>query len=330
MPGGSFAGNALVLGTAVAQAFQIALMERYAPRYDARALTCIQMAVSCLGFTAVALSLGQLRLPHGGVVWYAILVTGVFAGALGYLVATWIQARTTAARAALAFTLEAPFAALFGVLLDRRPARVDRLDGLCGDPRRDRARRAGWADHARSPGAPAGGRVTAVLLALASAALFGDDDASRCGSASAVSRRSTATLATLIPALAVALVAAGIHHDLHGTWPFLLAGLLAPGVSQILFTRAVREVGASRTSVTLGAAPLVAVAIAVVFLGEPLGVPLAVGALGRGRRRGAARRRARPAGPPARRSGSPSPPGRPRSSRFATTSSAICMPMRTR
>lgn len=117
MPGGSFAGNSLVLGTALAQALQIALMERYAPRYDARALTCIQMAVSCVGFTAVALSLGQLRLPHGGTVWYAIGVTGVFAGALGYLVATWIQARTTAARAALAFTLEAPFAALFGVLL---------------------------------------------------------------------------------------------------------------------------------------------------------------------------------------------------------------------
>ena len=41
----------------------------------------------------------------------------MFAGALGYLVATWVQSRTTAARAALVFTLEAPFAALFGVLL---------------------------------------------------------------------------------------------------------------------------------------------------------------------------------------------------------------------
>lgn len=117
MPGGSLSGNALVLGTAVAQAFQIALMERYAPRYDARALTFLQMGVSCAGFAVVALSLGQLGFPHGGTVWYAIVVTGVFAGALGYLVATWIQARTTAARAALAFTLEAPFAALFGVLL---------------------------------------------------------------------------------------------------------------------------------------------------------------------------------------------------------------------
>ena len=36
---------------------------------------------------------------------------------LGYLVATWVQSRATAARTALVFTLEAPFAALFGVLL---------------------------------------------------------------------------------------------------------------------------------------------------------------------------------------------------------------------
>jgi drug/metabolite transporter (DMT)-like permease len=46
-----------------------------------------------------------------------LLVTGIFAGALGYLIATWVQAQTTAARAALVFTLEAPFAALAGVFL---------------------------------------------------------------------------------------------------------------------------------------------------------------------------------------------------------------------
>jgi drug/metabolite transporter (DMT)-like permease len=117
MPGGSAAGNALVLGNAVAQSFQIVAMERFAPRYDARALTFLQMAVSCACFTAIALGRGELTMPHGSTVWYAVVVTGVFAGALGYLVATWVQSRTTAARAALVFTLEAPFAALFGVLL---------------------------------------------------------------------------------------------------------------------------------------------------------------------------------------------------------------------
>jgi drug/metabolite transporter (DMT)-like permease len=117
VPGGSALGNVLVLGNALAQSFQIVAMERFAPRYDARALTFLQMAVSCAAFTLIASSRGELMVPHGRQVWFALVVTGVFAGALGYLVATWVQSRTTAARAALVFTLEAPFAALFGVLL---------------------------------------------------------------------------------------------------------------------------------------------------------------------------------------------------------------------
>jgi drug/metabolite transporter (DMT)-like permease len=121
--------------------------------------------------------------------------------------------------------------------------------------------------------------VTAVLLALVSAALFGGMTvAVRLGLRGLPDASGTA-LATVIPALLVALVAAGIRHEAHGMWPFLLAGLIAPGGSQVLFTLAVREIGASRTSVALGAAPLVAVAIALVFLGEPVKAPLIVGAV---------------------------------------------------
>jgi drug/metabolite transporter (DMT)-like permease len=116
-PGGSWTGNLLVLGNAVAQSLQIVAMERYAPRYDARALTFLQMTVAFAGFAVVALVVGQVEAPPDAATWYALVVTGVFAGALGYLVATWVQSRTTAARAALVFTLEAPFAALFGVVL---------------------------------------------------------------------------------------------------------------------------------------------------------------------------------------------------------------------
>ena len=116
-PGGSVAGNLLVLANAVVQSLQIVAMERFAPRYDARALTVLQMGVAFVGFAIVAVAAGQVEAPPDAKTWYALLVTGVFAGALGYLVATWVQSRTTAARAALVFTLEAPFAALFGVLL---------------------------------------------------------------------------------------------------------------------------------------------------------------------------------------------------------------------
>jgi drug/metabolite transporter (DMT)-like permease len=121
--------------------------------------------------------------------------------------------------------------------------------------------------------------MSAVLLALASAALFGGMTiAVRVGLRDG-GDAGGAALATVLSALCVTLVAATFRHDVHHLWPFFLAGLLAPGASQILFTLGVREIGASRTSVTVGAAPLVAVAIALVFLGEPVRVPLVIGAL---------------------------------------------------
>lgn len=62
-------------------------------------------------------------------------------------------------------------------------------------------------------------------------------------------------------------------------WPYLLAGFLAPGASQIFFTAAVAAAGPSRVSVVVGTAPLFAVAIALIFLNEPLQAGLAAGAL---------------------------------------------------
>ena len=52
-------------------------------------------------------------------------------------------------------------------------------------------------------------------------------------------------LLTVLPALGVALVAAGGRGDweLDGVWPFLLAGILGPGCSQVLFTLGVRDAG---------------------------------------------------------------------------------------
>ena len=122
--------------------------------------------------------------------------------------------------------------------------------------------------------------MTAVALALASAALFGGMTVALRLALRELDDAGGAALATVIPALGVALVAAAFHPNLHGAWPFLLAGLLAPGGSQILFTLAVQEAGAARTSVMVGAAPLVAVGIALVVLGEPLRLPLLFGAVG--------------------------------------------------
>jgi drug/metabolite transporter (DMT)-like permease len=114
---GSATGDLLVLAGAAVYSLQIVLMERYAPRFDALAFTLVEMLAACVGLGVVAISLGDLSTPHGWTVWGALLVTGVFASALAYLVQTWAQRRTSATRTALAFTMEPVFAALFGYTL---------------------------------------------------------------------------------------------------------------------------------------------------------------------------------------------------------------------
>lgn len=62
-------------------------------------------------------------------------------------------------------------------------------------------------------------------------------------------------------------------------WPFLLAGLIAPGAAGLLFTLAVELAGAARSAVLITVAPLLAALPAFLWLGEPFHVALAVGAL---------------------------------------------------
>jgi drug/metabolite transporter (DMT)-like permease len=114
---GSAGGNLLVLAGAAVYSLQIVLMERFAPRFDAVAFTLVEMAAACAGLGIVALARGELGVPHGWTVWGALIVTGVFASALGYLVQTWAQRTTSATRTALAFAMEPVFAALFGITL---------------------------------------------------------------------------------------------------------------------------------------------------------------------------------------------------------------------
>ena len=114
---GSAAGDALVLGGAAAYALQIVLMERFAPDYDPLALTLVEMAAACLGFTAIAIGRDELSVPHGWTVWSALLVTGIFASAFAFLVQAWAQRRLTATRTALVFALEPVFAGLAGYAL---------------------------------------------------------------------------------------------------------------------------------------------------------------------------------------------------------------------
>ena len=122
--------------------------------------------------------------------------------------------------------------------------------------------------------------MTAVLLGALSAFLFGAMTVLvRLALATGVSPVA-GTLFTIFPACVITAVAAAAHGqwDVAEAWPFVFAGLLAPGAAQILFTFAVRDAGASRTSVTVGTGPLFAVATALIFLDEPLVAGLVLGA----------------------------------------------------
>ncbi len=113
--GGSATGDLLVLAAAAVYSLQIVLMERYAPRYDPFAFTLVEMLVAFTGLALAAIPTAAV--PRGWTVWGALVVTGVFASALGFLVQTWAQQRTSATRTALVFTLEPVWAALFGYTL---------------------------------------------------------------------------------------------------------------------------------------------------------------------------------------------------------------------
>jgi drug/metabolite transporter (DMT)-like permease len=128
--------------------------------------------------------------------------------------------------------------------------------------------------------------VLAVVLALLSAALFGAMTvALRFGFRDG--RPADAEIGALVTTAAAAVVAgiAALAHregaplSLRDAGFFALAGLIAPGASQLFFTRAVRDAGPSRTSVVVGTAPLFAAAMAITFLGEPVEAPLVIGGL---------------------------------------------------
>ena len=119
-----------------------------------------------------------------------------------------------------------------------------------------------------------------VALSLLSAVLFGGMSIALGFSMRRSRDAEVGAFVTAFSGFLVCAAVAAIGQEWGGKlWPFLLAGLLAPGAAQVLFVLAVREAGPARASVIAGAAPLVAVTVAVIALNEPLRAPLAIGAV---------------------------------------------------
>ena len=82
--------------------------------------------------------------------------------------------------------------------------------------------------------------------------------------------------ATFLVLCVAAAIQGGV--TLGGFLPFLLAGAIAPGISNLFITVGIREAGSSRASIAFGMARLFAVTIAVVGFGERPGPAVLVGA----------------------------------------------------
>ena len=123
--------------------------------------------------------------------------------------------------------------------------------------------------------------MDAVLLATLAGVLFGAlAVAVRAGLRRARDPEGGAFVTAALGFLVAAAVAVPLtlfgDAELGGLWAFALVGAIVPGLSQIVFVRAIRDAGASRTAVLIGTAPLLSAGLALLFLDEPLRPALAV------------------------------------------------------
>jgi drug/metabolite transporter (DMT)-like permease len=111
-------GDLLTFGCAVSYAFHISLTEKMAPGRSATAMVAVQLWVVALA-SAACLPFVQVRVVWTTGLVGAVLFCGLFASALAISVQMWAQARTTAVRAALIYSLEPVFAVGYSVLAGR-------------------------------------------------------------------------------------------------------------------------------------------------------------------------------------------------------------------
>jgi len=113
-PSGMNVGDALVLACAVLFALHIVLLGRWSPGTSAAPLAMVQMGMCTVLFSAGGT--WSLRLPNAAV-WFAIIVTGLFASAFAYFIQTWVQAHISANRTALILATEPAWALVAAVVL---------------------------------------------------------------------------------------------------------------------------------------------------------------------------------------------------------------------
>lgn len=109
-------GDALTLGCALCFGLHIALLDRTANHHDTLGLTAGQLLTATVVFAVAWVATTDPHLPPLPV-WPAVLICGLVASALAFLVQTAAQRELPAVEVALILALEPVFAVLFGWLL---------------------------------------------------------------------------------------------------------------------------------------------------------------------------------------------------------------------
>lgn len=105
-------GDVLTAACALAFAVHILCVAHYAKTMDYERLSLYQVGGVALFSLLGAALVEPARVVWTGRLWFGLLATAVFATALSFLLYTWAQKHTTAARTALIFALEPVFAGL--------------------------------------------------------------------------------------------------------------------------------------------------------------------------------------------------------------------------
>lgn len=110
-------GDALVFLCACSFSLHILVTDRAIERHHYGALLAVQLGVTGVVCLVLAAAQQDLVVPRTATVWSALVVTSLFASALGFFVQTYAQRHASPARTALILTSEPVFAGFFAYLL---------------------------------------------------------------------------------------------------------------------------------------------------------------------------------------------------------------------
>jgi drug/metabolite transporter (DMT)-like permease len=109
-------GELLTLLCALFFALHIVGLGEWAAKHDTYGLAFLQITVVAV-ISMVAATPGGITLPPNDMVWGAVILTAVFATAIGFLVQTWVQTLISPTRVAVTMTMEPAFAGFFAVTI---------------------------------------------------------------------------------------------------------------------------------------------------------------------------------------------------------------------